>query len=190
MKPLRSKMAILVILAGLVGCATVQVNQDYDPEVDFTRYRTWQWRDPLQPPTGDVRVDNTLLDKRIRRAVENHLNGRGIRQTQEPSDFYLAYQLAVFQKLQGDTYYSTMGMGSYYYPWYGGYGGIGSETYIRQYEESRLTIDLLAADTQNLLWRGTGIYRSKTYATPEEAAQGMQQTVDKILSQFPPQARP
>ena len=190
MNPLRSKMMMLAILTTLVGCTTVQVSQDYDPDADLARYRTWQWREPIQASAGDVRADNPLLNKRIRRAVENHLTSRQIKATQGQPDFYLAYRLSIVQKIQGDSYYSTVGVGSYYHPWYGGYGGLGSETIIRQYEESRLTIDMLAADTKDLLWRGTGIFRFKTYATPEEAAEAMQQTVDRILWQFPPQDRP
>ena len=81
LKPLPSKMALLALLAVMVGCSTVKVNQDYDPDVEFSQYRTWQLRDAVQAPTGDVRVDNPLLNKRIRQAVENHLNGRDILRT-------------------------------------------------------------------------------------------------------------
>jgi hypothetical protein len=174
---------IALALLTLVGCTVVQVNQDYDPDAKFGRLTTWQWRDATQPATGDVRVDNLLLDKRIRRAVERHLAARHIRRVTADPDFYLAYHFAVQQKIKSESYNTTMGWGGYYYPWYGGFG---TETRIYQYDESRLTIDVIDADSGSLLWRGTGIYRFRDYKTPELAAEKMQQTVDKILAQFPP----
>lgn len=182
MRPLTCSLLLLGVMA-MAACATVQVSQDYDPHADLLHYGTWRWRDPVQAATGDIRVDNPLLDKRIRRAVENHLAGRNISVAQGQPDLFLSYHLAIEQKIQSDTYYTTMGVGSYYYPWY---GGIGTETSIRQYNQNRLTIDIHAADTDDLLWRGVGTYRLKTYKTPQEAAAAIQKTVHEILGQFPP----
>lgn len=182
MRSLTLKILLFAVMA-MVGCTTVQVSQDYDPKTDLARYGTWQWRDPVQAATGDIRVDNPLLDKRIRRAVENHLAVRNINSAQGQPDIYLSYHLTIEQKIISDTYYSTGGVGSYYYPWY---GGIGSDTRIRQYDQSRLTIDIHSADTGDLLWRGVGTYRFKTYKTPEVADEDVRKTVDKILWQYPP----
>lgn len=182
MNSLTRNILMLAVMA-MAGCATIQVSQDYDPHADLSRYGSWQWREPIQASTGDIRVDNPLLDKRIRRAVENHLAGRNISPALGQPDLYLTYHLAIEQKIQSDTYYSTMGVGSYYHPWY---GGVDTETRVRQYDESRLTIDIYAADTGDLLWRGVGIYRLRAYETPQEAAEAVRKTVGKILLQFPP----
>ncbi len=185
MRPLAAT-AVLVVLIALAGCATVQVNQDYDPRADFSGYATWQWRDPVQPSTGDIRADNPLMDKRIRRAVENHLFSRFLNQAEDRPDFYLAYHLAIEPRIQSDRFHTTLEVGPYYHP---GYGGFGTETRIRQYDESRLTIDIHSADTGDLVWRGVGTYRLKTYKTPQQADAAAQARVDKILLQFPPTAR-
>ncbi len=186
MRNLRS--CILFILAVLVftGCAIVQVSQDYDPQADIPRYGTWQWRDPVQGATGDIRIDNPLLDRRIRHAVENHLTGRNMVQAQVRPDLFLSYHLTIEQNIQSDSYYSTVGVGSFYHPWY---GGIGTETRIRQYDQGRLTIDIHSADTGALIWRGVGVFRARTHDTPEAAAEATHSIVDKILFQFPPGAR-
>lgn len=183
MRTLSSNLSFLVVLIIIGGCTTVQVNQDYDPRADFSRYGTWQWRDPVQAATGDIRVDNPLLDKRIRRAVENHLVARDIDLASGIPDFYLTYHLTIEQKVFSDTYYSTVGVGSYYHPWY---GGVGTETRIRQYEETRLTIDFYAADTSELIWRGVGTFRLRKYKTPHDAAEAIGSVVDQTLRQFPP----
>jgi hypothetical protein len=183
MKPFLHWILLLAALS-VAGCSTVLVSQDYDPHTDFSRYHTWRWQHRVQPPTGDLRIDNPLLDKRIRRAIENDFNNRNFKLVQHHPDFLVNYHLSIEQKIQSDTYYSPMGMGRYYYdPWY---GGIGADTFIQQYNEAHLIIDILASDTGDLLWRGTGIYRFNTYRTPQEAAAAIQDTVDRILAQFPP----
>jgi hypothetical protein len=104
----------------------------------------------------------------------------------EQPNFTLTYHLSIDQKIWSDTYNSAFGVGRYSDPWYGGFG---TETRIRQYEESRLTIDIHAADSGDLLWRGVGVFRFVDQASPEAAAEDMQKTVDKILWQFPPGVR-
>jgi hypothetical protein len=183
-------LTLSVLFIGVLvfsGCASVQVSQDYDLHADMSRYGTWQWRDPAQTATGDIRIDNPLLHKRIRHAVDKHLSSRDISPAQGRPDLYLSYQLTIEPKIQIDTHYSTVGAGSYYQPWY---GGIGTETSIRQYDESRLTIDIYSADTGALVWRGGGGFRLRTHKTPQEAAEATRKIVDKILYQFPPGARP
>ena len=174
---------ILWVAIVLTGCASVNVSQDYDPDVALSRLGTWQWRHPKQPLTGDVRVDNPLLDKRIREAIATHMASRNITWAQSKADLQVVYYLAIEPKILSDSYYSTLGYGGYYHPWYGGFA---TETRIRQYDESRLTIDIHAGDTDELLWRGVGTYRFKTFQTPQKAAEAVQKTVDKILRQFPP----
>ena len=174
---------LFISVLAVAGCATVQVSQDYDPHADMLRYGTWQWQDPVQGATGDIRIDNPLLDKRIRHAVEAHLASRNINPSQGHPDLYLSYDLTIEQKILSESNYSTVGVGSYYHPWY---GGIGTETRIRQYDESRLTIDITSADTGALIWRGVGVFRMRTYETPEDAGEATQKLVNKILYQFPP----
>lgn len=179
---LRALMLIVVVVS-LGGCSSVQVSQDYDPLLVAHQNETWQWEQPSQPVSGDLRIDNPLLDKRIRRAIESHLAGRHMAQDQQQPTLYISYHLAIQPKLQSYSSYSTLGMGGYYYPWAWDYY---TDNHIYQYDECQLTIDIKAADTKSLVWRGTGIYRYKTYKSPEAAAADMQQTVDRILTQFPP----
>ena len=178
----RAKM-LLAVAAILAGCSTVQVSQDYDPTLVAHRNQTWQWGQANQPVTGDLRVDNPLLNNRIRRAIESHLADRHIKQDRQHPDLYISYHLVIQQKIQSYSSYPTFGVGYYYYPWSWSYD---ADVHVYQYDECQLTIDVKAADTNALIWRGTGVYRYKTYKTPYEAAKDMQRTVDQILSQFPP----
>jgi hypothetical protein len=176
--------AVVLIVLSIVGCSTVQVSQDYDPKQDFSRFQTWQWREATQQATGDVRIDNPLLDTRIRNAVETHLADRNFNHTESTPEMLLSYHLVIERRIYTDTYYSSIGAGAYYSPWF---WDTGVETRIYQYDQSRLTIDIHAAESDALLWRGEGLYLLKTFKTPKEAEEAMQKTVDKILGQFPPQ---
>ena len=179
LKPMMLALALWVA----AGCAAVQVSQDYDPDGRFPVQGTWRWRDPVQPATGDIRVDNPLLDRRIRQAVERHLAGRAFRRVEGPADLAIGYHLSIDRKIHADTHYTGLGWGGYYYPWYGGWG---TETYVREIDEAQLIVDLHRVDTGELLWRGVGGYRFRTYDTPGQAAEAMQQVVDRILDAYPP----
>lgn len=184
---MRPRIGTISMLAAVIlfGCATVQVSQDYDSDMDLSRYHTWQWRHPVQEPTGDARVDNPLQDKRIRRAVADYLAGLNLVAVGEHPDLYLVYHLGIDRSIRGG-YHSTAGVGGYYHPWY---GDIGADMPVSQYDQNRLIIDIYAADTGNLLWRGMGVYLYRTYETPEKADAATQRIVDDVLAQFPPRGR-
>ncbi len=167
----------------MAGCAIVQVSQDYDSDKKDVPHETWNWRQSVRPSTGDPRIDNPLLDKRIRRAVGDHLKRRKILLDQDSPDILLTYHLAIESKIRSDTGFTSWGIGTYAYPWY---GGMDTTTRIYQYDQFRLTIDIYAADTRQLVWRGVGTYMVEDFATPDVAARKMQEIVDRILGQFPP----
>jgi hypothetical protein len=175
----------LTVLAAVViaGCTTINVSQDYDTLADLSHYDTWQWRHPVQPPSGDIRIDNPLLDKRIRQAVENHLADRRMGRVDKQGAITVSYHLNIESRIYSDAYYPGYGVGRFYDF---GYGGFGAETRIYQYDLNSLIIDIHLAYTDKLLWRGVGDYRLRTYKSPEAAAEAMQAIVDKILGQFPP----
>ena len=178
-------IVLLIVGASLAGCATVQVSQDYDPHAVHHPHRTWYWEESSQPPSGDLRVDNPLLNSRIRHAIQRHLTNRDIVQKQHQPDLSISYRLVIQSKLRSYSTYSMLGWGGYYYPW--AWGG-DVDPHIEQYDQCQLTIDIKAFETGALVWRGTGVYTFRTYDTPQAAAEAMQGTVDKILAQYPPHA--
>jgi hypothetical protein len=182
---MKSSTALVLLMVAVIasGCTSIQVSQDYDLQADRSLLGTWQWRYPRQPATGDIRVDNPLLDKRIRRAVETHLARRNIVRVDADANLVLSYHLDIARRIRNDTVTNDVGLWGYRYPWY---GGMGTETRITEYDQSDLIIDIHAADTREMVWRGVGSYRYRSYDSPQAAAEAMQAIVDKILAQFPP----
>jgi hypothetical protein len=169
----------------LFGCSAVTVSQDYEIGADFSRYRTFDWVSAEQPRTGDIRVDNPLLDARIRSAVEQTLLSKGyVKKSDGRPDMLVAYHLTIRSRIEGDRFRSGFGYGRYPY-----WGGAGFETTIRQYDEGMLVIDIGDAAGNRLIWRGTGTRRVTEKASPQETTRIVNQTVNEILNQFPPQPK-
>ncbi len=54
----------------LAACSSVQVSTDYDPGTDFSVLKSYAWLPRKASTGGDPRLDSTLLNERIRGAVE------------------------------------------------------------------------------------------------------------------------
>ena len=187
MKPIdRYKVLLVLVLFGqLWGCSSVQVNQDYNLSQDFSRLKTYAWRTAAQPATGDIRVDNALLDNRIRAAIDQALSKKGYQSiSQGTPDFFVAYTCQIRSKIESNsvTFGFGFGTGS------ARYGGIGlnSGGNVREYDEDFLVIDIYDSSKEALLWRGTGTSPYFQHSKPEETVKAINEKVDKILAQFPP----
>jgi len=188
---LRIPGSIFPLLALLVfetsACIAFPVQQDYDADADFSGYRTWYWL-PASP-TGDPRVDNDLVDARIRRAVEQSLAARGYTKTSTgEGDFGIGYHGFIEGKIDVRTIDRYYGYG----PGWGRYGGyypgrVATETYVDQYDEATLILDIVDRDSRKLVWRGSTSARVRAEQTPEKRDARTQQAVDAILAKFPPQ---
>jgi len=164
------------------GCSSVMVKRDYDPSVDFSAWTTYAWQHEQQPKTGRARVDNDLLDRRIRAAVDAELAAKGF-STVDKADahFTVAYFVEYKQRLSGNTW--VFGVGSWFHD---GYGSVGYNTAITEYDEAWLTIDLLDGRTSKMLWRGVGVRSTYEDSDPATVTEIVNKAVKRILSDFPP----
>jgi len=177
----------LLLLATLGGCSGIEVTTDYDPATNFSGYHTYSWIPGHQPRTGDVRLDSSLLHDRIREAVEKHLAAKGYQKVEKTSpDFLVTYHVAV----QGRLNLTTMSNYGYAPGWRGGYmggAGGGTTTYVNEYDEGSIVVDVVNPTTLHLAWRGTARAEVPKTSTPEERTARIDEAVGKILEKFPPQ---
>lgn len=178
---------MIILVAITLGCSGVQVSQDYEPGANLTTLRTYQWKSSNQEKTGDPRIDNPLRDERIRAAVDRQLTDKGFVKTEnQKPDFLVLYQNILRQKIEsvGTSGGFGFGIGSF-----GRHGSIalGTGNDVREYDEGSLVIDFLDPDSNDLLWRGSGIQRYREYKDPEKATRDINTLVETILKQFPPQ---
>jgi uncharacterized protein DUF4136 len=78
-----------------------------------------------------------------------------------------------------------MGFG---YGRYGSFGTVGIRTgsEINEYDEGLLIIDFLKPGSDMVLWRGNSTRVVETHSTPEKTIEKINQTIGKMLAQFPP----
>jgi hypothetical protein len=174
---------LLFSLIVAASCSTVRVSQDYDVSAEFQAYKTYAWALDKQPETGDIRVDNQLLDARIRDAVDKNMAAKGYQKVdRSTADLLIVYHLNIRSRIEADTVSTGVGYGAYPH-----WGGVGYETRVREYDEGALVIDIGSAEPSKLLWRGTGTRRVTDHKDPEKTTQVVNKTVVEILAQFPPQ---
>jgi len=175
----------------LAGCSTLRVRTDYDKEFDFSQLSTFAWLEPpvrSEPETSpmDDLVDpfakNSILDKRVRQAVERELLARGY---QQGGDGRSEFQLRYFVILKVRMKIRSHSRG--YYGYYGrpyGYGAGVGDVSSYNYKEGTLILDVIYSKTNMLTWRGwaVGVNR-EGYYTDEKVAEAVKQ----ILDRFPPQ---
>jgi hypothetical protein len=133
-----------------------------------------------------MRIDSQLMDDRIRRATERKLQEKGFSKiTDETPDFYIRYTYSISRKIYSTPVSTGLGFG---YGHYGSLGTIGIRTgaEINEYDEGLLIIDFLKPGSDIVLWRGNSTRVVETHSTPEKTIQEIDQTIEKMLAQFPP----
>jgi len=80
--------AALLIL-GVAGFAQ-DIQFDYDRSANFGAYKTYQWVDYRAVQVGDE-----LLDRDIKRAVDEQLAGKGLRRIESGGDLLVGYQAGI-----------------------------------------------------------------------------------------------
>ena len=187
MRELRKHIVLAVSLLSL-GCSGLEVSQDYDLAADFSGLKSFAWKSADQLKTGDIRIDNLLLDARIRAAVERALIANGFRKaTHGTPDFTVSYVFQIRRRIESERVRTRIGVGSV---GGGGFGGVGVSTGggASEIDQGMLVIDVSEPGSSDLLWRGTGIRRLPRQANPQQITAEVDQTVDNILAQFPPQS--
>lgn len=184
MSLVRRSLVPLLTLA-LVACAGIETSTNYDPSAvgELSQYRTYSW---LPEPQGkDTRVYNDIVEARVKQAVDQYLQSRGYRLVDQNPDFKLGWHGAIDRKLDVNTIDNYYGYG--WGPWYSPYYmGAYPQTYVREYEEGTLIIDVVDAATNKLVWRGTAQAELSTHSSPEHRQKRLDEAVSKIFEDFPP----
>ena len=187
-------MHILIIVLSLVvaGCSTMEITYDADPKANFSGLKTYDWLDEPQKPTGDPRIDdNTILRNRVHTAVDAALSARGFRKVSGDPDFLVAYHVSLDRQQSVQTlnsYYGYSpgwgyGYGASYRP---GYWAGSPETYVYEYEEGTLILDVVDPKSKELMWRGSAQDEVNFKSTPEKAQGQINEAVNGMLEHFPP----
>jgi hypothetical protein len=176
---LRLYFSAFALLLFVGACSSVTVESDFDPEVDFAKFKTFRWYEG-QPVPGDELVMYPLVRKRFIESITEGLTSKGLEFVEGPdADLVVVIHAGSQDRVQVANY----GGYGWYSPWWGAYGG---QTSVSYYEQGTVVIDLVEAGEKQLVWRGMGSKAVQRYDTPAEAKEAVDFIVDKILNRYPP----
>jgi hypothetical protein len=188
------KIVILFLLAAVVlgGCSGIKVVADFDPAVDFTQYKTFEYYGWIGESD---RVLNDLDRRRIESAFGAEFEARGLKFVEEGGDMVVGLFIVAEQKTQ-TTAHTTQtggyggGYGGHYgygpgWGWGGG-GGHSTTTYSEHdFVEGTLVCDIYDKAKEQLVWEGIG---TKTInENPKNREQNISEGVKKIMAEYPVQ---
>ncbi len=185
---LTKTLPLLILSMALWGCSSISVNSDYDSSTNFEALQTFSWVAEVEQAPEDARQGNSLVTARIEEAVVRSLSAKGYRRVDANPDFQVGYSVSTRRGIDVNSS-PSMGVS---YGRRGAYGGMGvsaSTTDVREYTEGTLMIDMVDPGANQLIWRGTGQSRISESKTPEERTQNINEAVEKILAQFPPEKK-
>jgi hypothetical protein len=169
---------LLLGAACLSACASITTTEDYDRAANFSAFKTYDWKetDPIQ---------NQLLEQRIKAAVENTLNSKGLRRDASSPDLWVVPHTRLSKETQINTYNTGWGYGGWYgYGWGGGMGMTTST--VSEIPVGTLIIDLVDASKKQLAWRGTASKTLEPSASPETKDKNINAAVQKMFANYPP----
>ena len=169
------RVIMIVFLLGLISCAPIRVNYDYDQETNFSTYKTYNYYSDMK--TGLSELDT----KRFLEALDAKLETLGITYSETP-DFFIDIKSATFQSNQQ----SSVGVGM------GGSGrnmggGVSFGIPIGQSSMNRqITIDFVDENLKQLFWQAVCESSYSPNRIPKEREAQLIAIVDKVFSGFPP----
>lgn len=175
---------VLLALLLISACATgPRVYTDMDPRADLSRYGSYGFYEPLAMEQSGY---TTYLTDQIRTSIRREMDARGYRFDPANPDLRVNFQGIVRERIDVYTiprsdfghFYNYRARSYFGFPmWY-------DDTQVRQYTEGTLTIDLVDAARNHLVWTGSAIGRV-TQRTAQERAAAADGAIASIFARFP-----
>ena len=175
----------LLFIVSLMACSSLSVISDFDPEYDFSTFKTYRWALAKELNPNDELAKDPITQKRVMNAVDKELAAKDLTLVDDENvDFIIIAHAGIKERIQIDRTGSGGAYHGWYDPWWGPYGG---STHVSYYEEGTLVIDIVSWEKKELAWRGMGTGIIKEYKNQEKAQQDADNVVAQILAGFPPQ---
>lgn len=175
----------------LINCSGVKITTDQSDTADFTKYNSFR----VIHLVNEVEINDNSLKKtelnrkRINNAIINEGQTKGMKLDENP-DAYLMWSMGIDLKTSYSTHTNYTGGAYMGYRgrrgYRGGYGGMGSSySTTSEYETilGKLTISLIDAKTEELLWLGAGEKDLKS--NNKKIEENINKAVAKIMKKFP-----
>lgn len=159
---------------------------DYDKNFHFQKLKTFTVQKNAEGVADDPRINTPFMQQRIVEAIETNLLAKGFVKTIKQGDITIKYYLDVKQDIETESSSVSLGFGSAGRHSAVGFGFIVPVGEAYSIDKLILTIDMIAADSNKLTWRGSLANRLATSATPQTITVYVNKLVAAILENFPP----
>ncbi len=180
MKTIRNRASALVSVAALVlaaaGCSSLELNTDYNQQTDFSKYRTFSFKEGSKPK-------NAVARRSVEYAIQTALEKRGLRMLETGGDLSIFGHFVQSQDVRFETWgYGTTG-------WYGPTYGGPVMTSVYAVPVGTLVIDLVDSKENGLVWRGMVHDDISTTIYPEEREKKAIKIANELFKDFPPKPK-
>lgn len=168
----------MVLILLVTSCTAIRVNYDYDKEVDFSNYTTYNYFSDMD--SGLSQLD----EKRLVRILDSTLTSRGYRLAEEP-EFFINILSNEFRKAPNNS----VGVGI------GGTGrnvggGISVGIPVRSSGVQRsIQFDFVDAQRDALIWQAVAESGYRENASPSVRENNLEALVQKVFSKYPPKSQ-
>lgn len=166
-------LAAAALTLGLTSCSPFQVRSDYAETANFSTYKTYKLR------IDDLKLNDIDKD-RVLNELSKQLQSRGLTPGENPD---LIINVKANHKQVTDIQSSRPGGA---WGWGGPWGwGVGAgRTWSNNYNEGGLTVDMIDARTQKLVWQGIG--NGISVDSPRTKQRQIPEIVAEIMANYPP----
>jgi hypothetical protein len=171
MKSFMWTVAVSAVLMLPAVASAQKVNVDFDPAVNFTKYKTYAWTQGTPSP-------NPLGEQRVHDLVDQQMAAKGFTKAASNPDVVIATHVLV--KEEKELISTGYGYGAGYYR----YGGGMQTTSVQTYIQGTLVLDIYDAATKKLAWRGTGTDTASDKA--DKNTKKVAKALEKMFKEYPP----
>ncbi|MFD2827261.1 DUF4136 domain-containing protein [Leeuwenhoekiella polynyae] len=166
----------LVLTATLFSCGSTKVAYDYDEQIDFTTYKTYNYIGEMQ--TGMSQLD----DNRLMDATDLVMQANGFSKSETP-DLLINIVVEQYDAAPQNSVGIGVGGGSY-----GGGVSVGAGIPLGGRKDYQtITFDLVDARKDMLVWQAVSDSNVAVNTNPQDRVAYFTKIVQKVFSEFPPE---
>ena len=161
------------VVAALAACAPATTSSDGDRSVDFSRFKTYAWKEvrAKQDPAVEAEHVRRGLGPRVPRASK----------VSSSPDLWVVEHTRLSSEAQVSTYDSGWG-----YSAAPGWGSSATTGTVAPVSVGDLLVDLVDAANQKLVWRGAARQSVDPAASAEQRERKISDAVAKMFAGYPP----
>jgi len=171
----------------LASCASgPAIETDYDHTVDFTKYRTYGFFNPMGIENPNY---SSIYGSIFREAISKEMDSRGYTQSDNP-DLLINVSGRLQDKVkvtQTADPYMAGGYYGYRHGMYGAWGGYGygTTTHVSNYTEGTVNVDIVDRAAKRMVWEGVAVGRIHEDRTTEQRRQAIQSGIKEMFAAYP-----